>query len=151
MNNKPNINIDMRLEEYASFTSQAVFSLLVELDIHGVIAEKASRTDGATLPRWIVFAALLLVGTTAHPTGIFQNILFWLGYVAITFSYLFPAFGRYTLAAIAHDVLLEKFDRKTADRKMKEILELMEINTFWAVSMYRLVRINSYFKNLVIG
>lgn len=145
-------NIDLRLKDYATLSNQAVFTLLADVTAGDLTLPRDLETDGATVPRWVLLSALLLLLLTGLAGGWFK-IVFIVVWILIFLSYLFPPFGRYTLAAMVHDMLLKQYpkDRHYADVKMKEVLETLRINTFWRGAMYRAVRINSFLKNKVMG
>lgn len=143
--------IDLRIKRFATLSNQAVFETLHELSVKDVLIEKGFETDGASLPRWVVFTAMFLILVGGFSSGFVAGAAFILGWTVMLLAYLFPPFGKYTLAAFAHDRLLESESRKVADRKMKELLEFMGITSFWSLLMYRIVRINSVLKNKEMG
>lgn len=144
-------HIDLRLKKYATFSKQAEFELLAEISVGGLKIPQGLVTDGASLPRWAIFTALVLVLVGGNGDSWMASIAFTIGWVFLTLAYLFPPFGKYAIAAFVHDMLLERTDRKMADRELKRVLELLEINAFWRAVMYRAVRINSMIKDKVMG
>lgn len=94
-------------------------------------------TDGATVPRFLSVVAGLLVllsyawGWTA---GIGVGVL-----VAVAVVY-FPPVGRYLVAAIIHDWLLEHHPRAYADREFRRVIVWLRIASWRRWVMYLAVR-----------
>jgi len=145
------MNIDLRLTDYATMSSQAWFETLNDIEIAGHKIPKGLRTDGASQPRWTVFTALFLCLIGGMSSGFFASLALLFGVFVLSVAYIVPPFGAYTLATFLHDKLLEEVSREEADRTMKEVLEAIGISGFFSKLLYRLVRINSAIKHSALG
>jgi len=134
----------------ATYFQQSWWKTLDDVEIGGVRIPAGTETDGATLPRFVIPTALILI-LLGISNFWFSPLAFGLGFLAILVAYLFPPFGAYAVAALLHDMLLLQLeDRTKADRKMKEVLKDLGITEFHQTLMYRLVRLNT-FKDKFIG
>ena len=140
------MQVKLKLVEPATFMTQAWFELLEDIEVDGILIPEGQRTDGATLPRWVVYTALLLILFSYVYGGILSHFLFSFGFLSIFLAYIFPAFGTYALAALLHDKLLDDGLGHEADKRMLVALSSMGINGGRAKLMYKLVSLNSYVK-----
>lgn len=144
-------NLKLKLSKFATYEKQALFELIDDVDVGGTIVPAGSFTDGATLPRWVVFTCIILLLVGINMQGILAQVLGNIGLAIIYLSFIFPPFGKYALAAVLHDHLLDVLpDATQADREMKKALEHLGITKFHQLLMYRFVRLNT-FKNKVVG
>ncbi len=141
----------LKIKTLATVSRQAVFTTESDIVIDEIVIPKGTETDGASLPRWAIFSGLILVIVGGLSGGILADLALILGWLTVVFAYLFPPFGKYALAAILHDYLLTIYSRDQADSLMKDYLPILGVDKFWQFWMYKFVRLNSTFKDRVMG
>lgn len=146
------IKVDVILPE--TWLGYARYKLQEDITVDNVIIPKGYITDGATITRWYGLAGMFMILFSCISStwiGLWAFIFLFLGSLGILAVVLFPKVGKYFLATLAHDYLIDAgLERRYCDVKFRQIMLSLGIRRWRAYTMYYAVRLYARLTDLVV-